>query len=94
MEDEVFFDKPIHLNRFARTFDLESEENAHILESLFLSIDGSIMGVKVPAIKKFLSEELVRSYRYGLKPIPKSFEIKNEEDFYRTLAILIPLTEI
>ena len=91
MEDEVFFSKSIHLNRLTRSFDLESEENAHILENLFLSIEGSILGVKLSVIKKYFSEEGVRSVRYGLKPIPKSFEIKNEDDFYRMLATLAPL---
>lgn len=93
MEDEVFFDKPIHLNRFAKCFDLEAEENSHILENLFLSIDGSIMGVKLSVIKKFFSEEEVRAVRYGLKKMPKSFDVKTEEDFYRMLATITPLTE-
>lgn len=90
-EDEVFFDKPIHLNRLARCFDLESEEHSHILENLFLSIDGSILGVKLSSVKKFFGEEGVRSVRYGVKPMPKSFDIKTEEDFYRMLATLSPL---
>ena len=93
MSEEVFFDKPIHLNRFARCFDLESEDNSHILENLFLSIDGSIMGVKLEPIKKFFSEEEVRSYRYGTKKMPKGFDVKTEEDFYRLMAILTPLSE-
>ena len=91
MEEEVFFDKPIHLNRFARTFDLEAEENSHVLENLLLSIEGSILGVKLSPIKRFFSDPEVRAYRYGTKKIPKSFEIKTEDDFYRTLAILAPL---
>jgi hypothetical protein len=91
MEDEIFFSKPIHLNKFSRCFDLEAEEHAHILENLFLSIDGSILGVKLAPIKKFFSEEGVRSVRYGTKPMPKSFEVKTEEDFYRVLATLAPL---
>jgi hypothetical protein len=91
MEDEVFFKKPIHLNRLAKCFDLESEDNAHILENLFLSIDGSILGVKLSVVKKFFQEDAVRTIRYGVKPMPKSFEVKTEEDFYRMLATLAPL---
>jgi hypothetical protein len=91
MDDEIFFEKSIHLNRFSRGFDLESEENAHILENLLLSIDGSILGVKTAAVKKYFSEESVRAIRYGNKPIPKSFEVKTEDDFYRMLATLSPL---
>lgn len=90
-EDEVFFSKPIHLNRLSKCFNLESEDNCHILENLFLSIDGSILGVKLSSIKKFFSEEGVRAVRYGVKPTPKSFEVKTEEDFYRMLATLAPL---
>lgn len=93
MEEEIFFDKPIHLNRFSRCFDLEAEENAHILENLLLSIDGSIMGAKIAPLKKFFSEESVRAVRFGKVSMPKSFEVKNEEDFYRLLATLTPLTE-
>lgn len=91
MEDEIFFSKSIHLNRFTRSFDLESEEYSHILENLFLSIDGSILGVKTAMVKKYFSEEDVRAIRYGTKPMPKSFEIKTEDDFYRMLATLAPL---
>lgn len=91
MEDEIFFDKPIHLNRIGKCFNLESEENSHILENLFLSIDGSILGAKLSVLKNFFSEEGVRAIRYGTKPIPKSFEVKTEEDFYRMLATLAPL---
>jgi hypothetical protein len=93
MEKEIFFDKPIHLNRFSRSFDLESEENAHVLENLFLSIDGSIMGVKLEPIQKFFSDQEVRAYRYGTKKMPKGFDIKTEDDFYRLMAILTPLSE-
>jgi hypothetical protein len=93
MPEEVFFDKPIHLNRFSRCFDLEDEANAHILDNLYLSIDGSILGVKLEPIKKFFSDEEVRGYRYGLKKMPKGFEVKTEEDFYRMMAILTPLSE-
>lgn len=91
MEDEIFFPKTIHLNRLTRSFDLESEENAHILENLFLSIEGSILGVKRSVVQKYFSEEGVRKVRYGLVPAPKSFEIKTEDDFYRMLATLSPL---
>lgn len=91
MEDEIFFQKTIHLNRLTSCFDLESEENAHILENLFLSIEGSILGVKRSVVQKYFSEEGVRKVRYGLVPIPKSFEVKTEDDFYRMLATLSPL---
>lgn len=92
MEDEVFFDKPIHLNRIVKCFNLEAEENSHILENLFLSIDGSILGAKLSVLKKFFLEEGVRAIRYGLKPLPKSFDVKTEEDLYRMLATLTPLS--
>jgi len=93
MEEEVFFEKSIHINRFTSTFDLEDEDNVHVLENLLISLDGSIMGVRSEMIKPYLNEPEVRSIRYGIKPTPKKFEIKSEEDFYRTLAILTPLSE-
>jgi hypothetical protein len=93
MDDQVFLDKAIHLNRFSGLLSLESEEGAHILEQLVLTIDGSIVGVKRDAVQKFFSDAEVRAYRYGIKKMPREFPVKNEEDFFRLLAILTPLSE-
>ena len=93
MEDEVFLDKPYHVNKFKHTFDLEDEENSYLLDDLLISFDGSILGVKSAMIAPFLKEPGVENIRLGLDPMPTKFEIKNEEDFFRTLAILTPISE-
>lgn len=93
MEEEVFFEKAYHVNKFAKDFNLESEENAHVLDELLITMEGSILGVKSRAIQPYLLEKEVRSIRMGVKKMPKKFEVHSEEDFFRMLAILTPLSE-
>ena len=94
MEDDiVFLGKPGHLNRFADDFDLETEERCHILDDLALSLDGAIIGVQRKRIEPFLEEPEIRKIRYGVIAMPKNAKLENEEDFFRLMAILVPLEE-
>ena len=74
--------------------DLESETFTHLHKELLVSIDGSIMGVKRSMIEPYLNEPLVRGVRMGVKKMPDKFVLENEADFFRLLAILVPVSEI
>lgn len=93
MEDIVFLGKPIHLNRFANDFDLETEERCHILDHLSISLDGAIMGVQRHKVEPFFEEPEVRKIRYGVIKMPQKAKLETEEDFFRLMAILVPLEE-
>ena len=93
MEDTLFLEKPFHPNHLPKEFDLKSEDKKHILEFLSISFDGSIVAVKADKVKHFFIEPDIKKIRYGFKARPKSHKMETEEDFYRMLAILIPLEE-
>lgn len=92
MEEEyLFFDHSgFHKSKF-KEFNLEAEENAQVKASLFFSLDGAIIGVKPDVIKPYLKLDDVRKMRAGIIKTPNSFEIKTAENFYRMLAIFLPL---
>lgn len=92
-EDILFLEKSIHLNRFSKDFDLEVEERAHILSELMISIDGAILGVNRKKVEPFFDDPEVRKLRYGVIKMPQNFKLENEEDFFKLLAVLIPLEE-
>lgn len=93
MEDILFFEKPIHLNRFTKEFDLEAEERVHILEQLAISLDGAILGVQRKKVEPFFEDPDVRKSRYGVIPMPEHVKLETEDDFFKLLAFLIPLDE-
>lgn len=76
------------------SLDLESDRFKHLQESLLISIDGTIMAVEKARVRGFLSEPEVRGFRLGTVKFPREYEIKNEDDFFRLLAIMCPLDEI
>ena len=111
MEDVVFFEPTIHLNKFLQDqikvgvdadtgedqfapLDLESEEFSDWKEGLYLSIDGSIMGADAALIRPYIHDPDVRAIRVGTKRMPKNYKITNKDEFYKLLAIFVPLGEM
>lgn len=92
MEDVLFLNKPIHLNKF-KSFDLESEEHASILEHLVLTLEGTIIAVARAKVEPFFSDPVVRKFRYGYLQMPDKLPLESEDDFFRLLSFLIPLEE-
>ncbi len=89
-----FLERPIHLNRFNdQVFNLKAEENKYILSHLDMSIDGTILGVDKEKVNHLFQDPDVRAIRYGLVKMPKSFEFKNEEDFFKIMAVMISLSD-
>ncbi len=91
MEEEFYFDGAIHANRLKREFDIFAEENAHVLENLLVTVDGSICGVKTDAVMPHLKDPEIRKIRLGVAPMPKTIKIENEDDLYKLLALYVPL---
>lgn len=109
MEDIVFLTSPIHKNKFSQgkmktgvndegedvfeKLDLDSETFSHMSGKLSFSIDGTIVGVSLSAVKDFLREPIVRKIRMGMLKMPKKYDITTEEDFFRLMAIFVDLEE-
>lgn len=94
MEDVLFLRHPIHFNKLkSYGLDLESEEWADVLKELTVSFEGSVLGVNREKVEHYFSDPEIRKFRFGYLTLPKQMEIKNADDFYRLMAILIPLEE-
>jgi len=93
MDEDIFFDDMLHVNKFAGGFDLNSEENKHIKDNLIISFEGTIVGVKRAAVQAHINSPDVRRIRLGLDRMPSKFVIENEDEFYKLLAILTPLSQ-
>ena len=91
MEEEVFLSEAIHVNKITPEFDIYAEGNEHVLENLLITFDGTIMGVKSAAVLPHLINEEVHNIRIGAAPFPRKFKIENEDDFYKLLALYVPL---
>jgi hypothetical protein len=91
MEEEIYFDNSIHANRLVSEFDIFAEENAHVLENLLVTIDGTICGVKTAVVMPHLENPEIRKMRIGSVPIPRVVKIENEDDLYKLLALYVPL---
>lgn len=93
-DDILFFERPIHLNYFARAkFNLEEEDKTYLLEFLALSLDGAVMGVKLAKVEPYFTDPMVREIRLGCLKMPERVELTSEEDLFKLLAMLIPLDE-
>jgi hypothetical protein len=91
MEENIYFDDSIHANRLKKEFDIFAEENAHVLENLLVTIDGTICGVKTAVVISHLQDPNIRNIRLGSAPMPKTIKIENENDLYKLLALYVPL---
>jgi hypothetical protein len=89
--EHVFFETSVHKNNIKELgFDLDLEENADVLSSLEVTIEGSIQGVDPGKIKEFMSDKKVEAVIFGLEHLNvKKGMLKRKEDFYRVLACLI-----
>lgn len=84
----------IHLNSFQKEeFNINAEENAHLKESLLISVDGSIVAVAKDKVLKHLKDKDVNLIRMGMRPFPKYIEIKNEDDFWKCLSYFVDIEE-
>jgi hypothetical protein len=92
MEEEIYFDGSIHANRLEKEFDIFAEENAHVLENLLVTVDGTICGVKSAVVLPHLQDPEVRKIRMGAAPSPRSVKIENADDLYKLLALYVPLS--
>ena len=91
MEEEIYFDGSIHANRLKKEFDIFAEENAHVLENLLVTVDGTICGVKTAVVMPYLEDPEIRKIRMGVSPMPKRVKIENEDDLYKLLSLYVPL---
>lgn len=87
MEEYVWLDTPIHKNLF-RQFPFEEDES--IMESIKITVDGSIMAVALSKIEKVYSEEKVGLVRMGYKEAPK-FKVEDKSTFYKALAYSVTI---
>lgn len=83
---------PIHKN-IIKNLKFNWEENPAILESLKISLDGSIVAVLTAKVKNQLDNPEILKRRMGFEKMPKSFKVENEEDFYTYLAHQIEIAE-
>lgn len=93
MDDYVFIET-VNIAYFKdEDFDLEAEENAHLREDLKITPDGKILAVKRSRVSKIAQEKEVFLVRMRMAKMPREFNIKTDEDFWRCLAHLVDLDE-
>ena len=74
--------------------DLESEEFEAWKEGLYISLDGTIIGVDSSLVTPHISDPNIRNIRYGRAEMPTKFKITCKEDLHKLLALLVPLEDI
>lgn len=74
-------------------FDLAAEENEHLREHLKITPDGKILAVKRDKVAEFAKEKEIYLIRMKMRPFPKEFKIKSDEDFWRFMAHLVDIDE-
>lgn len=87
MEEYAWLDTPIHKNLF-RKFPFE--EHPAIMESLKITVDGSIMAVAMSKVKSLYEKEEVDLVRMGYRKAP-NFKVEDEESFYKALAYSVTI---
>lgn len=93
MEDYYILGYNIHVNKINKEFDLNKEENQHVLANLKVTIDGSIIGVKKEIVASLLKDPEVKSIRFGYKKIAHEYKIDSADALYKLLAMFIPIEE-
>jgi hypothetical protein len=79
--------------------DFEKRQNIRIKEvdsiksNLFITIDGTIMGVRRCVVDPFFNDKDVENVRWSRKNIPNKLLIQNSDDLYKLLAAVVPLDE-
>lgn len=94
MDDFVFVDTINMALIKDEEFDLAAEENEHLRADLKITPDGKILAVKRDKVEKYAQEKDIFLVRMRMKPMPKEFKIKSDEDFWRFMAHLVDLEEI
>ena len=95
MEEEYYYPDPaIHPSKIKSIFkfDLNSEENKDILDNLFLSLEGSILAVKKDCVRQYLRDPDILEMRMLFKKT-NDLKISNADEFYKFMAVLIPLDQ-
>ena len=81
-EAVLFLDKPMHKNSFSK----ELMSNDEVLDSLLITIDGTIMGVDFKAIELYFNSEESRLIRMGMRKPPDKFKIDSPDSLYKYLS--------
>lgn len=74
-------------------FDLSAEENAHLLEDCKVTPDGKILAVKREKVEPYVNQKDIYLVRMNMRPMPKEFKIKEDEDFWKFMAHLVDVDE-
>ena len=93
MEEYLFIDSGLNTQTFERFKKFKLSEHPEIIEELEILPGGDIIGVKFEAVKNALEDYEVEMIRNERKKIPLSFELETAEDFWKIVAIYIPLEE-
>jgi hypothetical protein len=94
VDDVYYFDMAIHPNKIKSLgFDIEKEENLSVKEYLVFGIEGSILGVKKNCVTSHLSNREVFKLRVELTKLARDYKIDNVDEFYRFMALNVPLDE-
>lgn len=93
---EHLFMRTIHVNKFKASpddeWDINSEENIHLLENFQIMKDGSVVSVAKDKVQKFLDEKDTMLIRMGYKKMPKE-PVKTEDDFWRIISYFVDIDE-
>lgn len=93
MDTALWLDGSLNLQIFEGA-DFDPSEHSEVLENLRVSkANGEILAVDRDKVLPFLEQDDVRKIRYGLKKMPKAFTLNNEDDFWKIVALCIPLEE-
>lgn len=78
----LFLENPIHKNSLPK--DLMNDDE--VLDSLLITLDGTIMGVDFDIIEPYFNSEESSLIRVGMKKYPDKFKIDDSESLYKFLS--------
>ena len=90
--DLLFLDGKINIMQLDK-LEWRLEDNQDVMENLECGFEGSVYAIKKSAVINALNDETVNDVRMGRIEYPRYVPIKSSEDFYKLIAIHIPLTE-
>jgi hypothetical protein len=88
MSEFVWLEEPLHKNAFGK---FNWEEHPEILDTLMISVDGSIMAVRLDKVEEHYANEGVQNIRMGYKKAEKWPKIEGLDTIYKVLAHYVEL---
>lgn len=93
LETALWLDGSLNLETFEDSA-FNPAEDKDVMENLKISIGvGTILAVNKDTIIPYLEDPEIRKIRIGVKIMPKNFALATAADFWRIVALCIPLTE-